>query len=244
MGRLKGSKNKPKAAPPKVKAKAKRKAPARVSKPDTPPDWLRKAMAVKTPTRAKAGRKPNVIKEKFKAKAKARRGKTMTISKDKPLADPLDDPDLRAGAKGDVPIVDPKPPGVLDPKPGTKPVKPRRGTREGERDEIDDDKVRNVIADTLGGSGDQHARAQQILDRFDEAGWIISAGEGEPSEAIQTIFDSTEAEQEAAEEKEKAARQEEARQAEQGDDPKGADAGKGRSKDDPKGADDGKSSRA
>ena len=94
MGRPKGSKNKSKTAPPKAKAKAKAKPPV---KGIDPPDWLRKAMAVKTPTKPKVGRKPNALKEKFKAIAtKGRRH--MTISKNKPLADPMDDPDFRAGS--------------------------------------------------------------------------------------------------------------------------------------------------
>jgi hypothetical protein len=281
------------AAKAKAQNRAKAKAKVRPGKAD-PPDWLRKAMAVKTPAKPKVGRKPNAVKEKFEAtKAKRGRKSMANVSKDKPLPDPTDDPDFRAGTKGDLPSgPDIKPPGILDPKPPSGPVDPgydkpggaldpnapkpgqlpgRRRPLAGaksERGEIDDDKVANVIADTLGGSGDQHARAEQILRRFEEAGWIITAGEGEPSESIQVILDDTEAtrERENAEAEARAAREEEARLAMQGDrpealrqalegggeeksrdfmegrhrqdDPKGADAGKGRSKDDPKGADD------
>lgn len=296
-----------------AKAKTKTKPPTKAETPD----WLRKAMAEPAPRGRPFGskNKPKPLKTKLKAIAQKGR-KRMAISKDKPLSDPMDDPDLRAGTKGDAPIIGdpPKPPGFIDPKPPARPgvgrppdntlpegpdagrpdnalpgqpgahpdnepVKPRRKPRSGDRDEIDADKVENVIADTLGGSGDQHARARQILDRFDEAGWIISAGEGEPSESIQVILDSTEeqaAQGDSWEAVARRAREEEARRAIKGkspealrqalegggeekawdymegrggsesdrqdDDPKGADAGKGRSKDDPKGADDGKGS--
>jgi len=170
MGRPKGSKNKPKAAPAKAKAKAKRKAPARVSKPDTPPDWLRKAMAVKTPTRAKAGRKPDALKEKFKAKAKARRGKTMTISKDKPLADPLDDPDFKAK---DEALITPPPKGTKITV-ETEPEEPVPFDEVQSGAPIPDENVQALIAGTLGGGGDHHASAQKIMRRmYDDAGWQI-----------------------------------------------------------------------
>jgi hypothetical protein len=114
MARPKGSKNKPKDKPP-AKAKAKVKPPAKAE----PPDWLRKAMAV--PPRRK-GRPPGTKNNRPKIEpqqAKAKRGKKPMATK--PHYDPLDDPDLRAGdAKGDAPIVDPKPPGgyLPDNKPG------------------------------------------------------------------------------------------------------------------------------
>jgi hypothetical protein len=227
MGRPKGSKNKPKAAPPKAKAKAKakRKTPARVSKPDTPPDWLRKAMAVKTPTKPKVGRKPNALKAKFKAiTAKARR-KKMTISKDKPLPDPLGDPDFHA---------------KVDRLPAEEQVKipedqrqQAKGTKLTEEQaaagaEIPPENAQALIAGTMGGSGDHHAMAKRILERFVEANWLITKGaEGTP--AGMAIKERREIQEKARKEAEKARA---------GDDPKGADAGKGRGKNDPKGADD------
>jgi len=188
MSRPKGSKNKPKTAPPKAKAKAKRKAPARVSKPDTPPDWLRKAMAVKSPTKAKAGRKPNAIKEKFKATAKARRGKTMTISKDKPLADPFYDPDFRAK---DEALITPPPPKNGDGKHGKgtpltveREVEPEPMLDEVAAGEpIPPENAQALIAGTMGGSGDHHAMAKRILERMtNEANWVIAKGaDGTPA---------------------------------------------------------------
>ena len=191
MGRPKGSTNKPKAAPPKAKAKAKRKAPTRVSKPDTPPDWLRKAMAVSAPTKPKVGRKPNALKAKFKAiTAKARRGKTMTISKDKPLADPLNDPDFRAGSKYE------QLPAEEQVKiPEEKRTKGTKLTEEQEPEpaplfdevaagaEVPWENVQALIAGTLGGGGDDHASADAIVRRMqDDANWVINKGaDGTPA---------------------------------------------------------------
>lgn len=181
MGRPKGSKNKPKAkAEPKVKAKAKVKAKP-PSKAEAP-DWLRKAMAVKTPTRPKVGRKPNVIKEKFKATAKAKRGKTMAKQ---PIYDPMDDPDLRAPDAVDPKLdqsLPPKPskatPLVLEAEPEPAPLYDEVAAGEA----IPYDNAQALIAGTLGGQGDHHEKAKQILGRMVEANWLITKGtEGTPA---------------------------------------------------------------
>jgi len=188
MSRPKGSKNKLKLAPlhvweAKAKAKAKRKSPTRVSKPDTPPDWLRKAMAVKTPTKPKVGRKPNALKEKFKAIATKARRKKMTISKDKPLPDPLGDPDFHAK-------VDrlPAEEQVKIPEDQRQQAKGTKLTEEQEPEpaptfdevqsgaEIPFENAETLIAGTLGGSGDNHASAKRILERFVEDNWVINKG--------------------------------------------------------------------
>ena len=178
MGRPKGSKNKPKTAPPKAKAKAKARTPTKAE----PPDWLRKAMAVKTPTKPKVGRKPNALKEKFKAIAtKGRRH--MTISKDKPLADPMDDPDFRAGiehlpAEEQVKV----PEEQRQRTKGTKLTEERVEEPAPKFDEVQagaeipPENAEILIAGTLGGSGDHHAMARRILERFVEANWTINKG--------------------------------------------------------------------
>jgi hypothetical protein len=178
MGRPKGSKNKPKDKATKLQAKAKTKA-----KPPTKaetPDWLRKAMAdpkPKTSATLKRGRKPMA---------------------NKPSYDPMDDPDLRASTKGDLPTgPDIKPPVRPDntlpenpvrpgqplPLPGGG-VRPDNALPEPEEPETKYDEVASgevipaenaqmLIAGTLGGSGDNHASTKRILARFEEVGWEI-----------------------------------------------------------------------
>jgi hypothetical protein len=97
-------------------AKAAKKKPVKgKGKAAAAPDWLRKAMTKPvTPSKPK-GRPPgSKNKPKIEPQTLKRGKKPMAM---KPHYDPLDDPDLRADAKGDVPIVDPKPPGGYD-KPG------------------------------------------------------------------------------------------------------------------------------
>ena len=252
MGRPKGSKNKPKAAPPKAKAKAKAKSPARVSKPDTSPDWLRKAMAVKTPTKPKVGRKPNAIKEKFKAIATKARRKKMTISKDKPLPDPLGDPDFHAK-------VDrlPAEEQVKIPEDQRQRMKGTKLTEEQEPEveplydevaageEIPPENAEALMAGTMGGSGDHHALAKRILQRMaNEVNWVINKGADDTPAGL-AIKTRREAQEKARKEAEERNRKDaKGKPYTMEADPKGADAGKGRGKNDPKGADDGKTSRA
>jgi len=120
--------------------------------------------------------------------------------------DPLDDPDLRAGAKGDAPgwespIKPPhRPDNALPGAPSTKPaplpgggVAPDNTLPQPEEpapfDEVASGEVipaenaQMLIAGTLGGSGDHHASAKRILERFVEAGWelrkALDAGTGD-----------------------------------------------------------------
>jgi hypothetical protein len=185
MGRPKGSKNKPKTAPPKVKAKAKAKAKA--PEKSAPPDWLRKAMAVK-PAKPKVGRKPTALKAKFKAIAtKARRGKTMAKQ---PVYDPLDDPDFRAGVE-QLPAEEQ----VKVPEEKRQQMKGTKLTEEQEPEpaplfdevaagaEVPWENVQALIASTLGGGGDAHASADACVRRMkDDANWVMNKGaDGTPA---------------------------------------------------------------
>jgi hypothetical protein len=230
-------------APAKAKSKTKAKA--------EPPDWLRKAMAVK-PTKPKVGRKPDAIKAKFKAiTAKARR-KKMTISKDKPLPDPTLDPDFGAPAAR---FGDQKPSQLPAEEQIKIPEEQRtKGTKLAEErevepeplfdevaagEEIPPENAQALIAGTLGGTGDHHADAKRILQRMaDEANWVINKGaDGTPAGlAIKARKEAQEKARKEAEERDRKDAKGKGYTMEA--DPKGADAGKGRGKNDPKGADD------
>jgi hypothetical protein len=239
MGRPKGSRNKPKAAPIKARAKMTAKAKAKAKPPikAEAPDWLRKAMAVK-PTKPKVGRKPNVIKEKFKAKAKARRGKTMAKQ---PIYDPMEDPDLRA-SETVTPTLDES----LPPKPfkGTKLVEEYEPEPAPLFDEvaagqpIPYDNAQALIAGTLGGGGDHHALAKQILGRMVEANWLITKGDdGTPAGTAIKARKEAEAKRAKGRKDETNARKEgedaDDRNAKDDKDAKGKDARKGKDDDKP-----------
>ena len=235
MARPKGSKNKPKAKPP-AKAKAKVKPPAKAE----PPDWLRKAMAP-TKTRQKRGPRPTAVKEKAQTLAKAKRGKK-PMAVNKPIYDPMDDPDLRAPDAAN-PTLDqslpPKPskgtPLVLAPEPEPTPLFDEVLAGEA----IPYDNAEMLIAGTLGGGGDHHADAKRILGRMVEANWLLTKGT-EGSAAGMAIKARKEADAKRAKETEARARKE-------GDDPgrdewdhrdakaKDKDAKKGKEGDDAKG---------
>jgi hypothetical protein len=160
-----------------TKAKSKTKAPAKAE----PPDWLRKAMAVK-PTKPKVGRKPDAIKAKFKAiTAKARR-KKMIISKDKPLPDPTLDPDFGAAEEQVKIPEEQRTKGTKlteEPEPEVEPLYDEVAAGE----EIPAENAEAFIAGTLGGTGDHHASAKRILERMaNEANWVINKGaDGTPA---------------------------------------------------------------
>jgi hypothetical protein len=189
-------KPKPKAKPAKALAK---KSPNKSQDPS--PDWLRKAMH--TAPKPK-GRPPGSKNKPKTPQTQAKKGrKPMAI---KPHYDPTDDPDLRAGTKGDAPVIDPKPPGYRPPdysieapdqslpenpvRPGQPLPLPGGGVRpdnalpepEEEAPKYDEvasgevippENAQMLIAGTLGGSGDNHASAKRILERFTEAGWEL-----------------------------------------------------------------------
>jgi len=184
MARPKGSKNKPKdkkvEAKPKAKAKAKVKPPQKAE----PPDWLRKAMAP-TRTRQKRGPRTAAVKEKAQTLAKAKRRGRKPMATNKPLYDPMDDPDLRAPDPKDVKLDQSLPPKQHKPTPLVAEVEPEPAPLFDEvaaGEAIPYDNVEMLIAGTLGGSGDNHASAKHILGRFAEANWLITKGdEGTPA---------------------------------------------------------------
>jgi hypothetical protein len=209
MARPKGSKNKPKAQPP-AKAKAKPKPPAKAE----PPDWLRKAMAV--PPRRK-GRPPGTKNNRPKIEpqqAKAKRGKK-PMAVNKPIYDPMDDPDLRAPDAANPTLdqsIPPKQPFkgtplVLEAEPEPAPLYDEVAAGEA----IPYDNAEMLIAGTLGGGGDHHADAKRILGRMVEANWLITKGT-EGSAAGMAIKARKEAEAKRAKEAEAKAKKE-------GDDP-------------------------
>lgn len=198
---------KTKDAKPKKPAKANTKA--KPPQKTEMPDWLRKAMAIPPKRKGRPPGTKNTRTEPSPQQAKAKRGKNSMANK--PLYDPLDDPDMRAGAKGEAPGWESpiKPPNTgLGPDntlpgggAGTKPVQPRPGggtapdntlpEPEGPAsfDEVASGEIipaenaQMLIAGTLGGSGDNHASAKRILERFVEAGWelrkALDAGTGD-----------------------------------------------------------------
>jgi hypothetical protein len=185
MGRPKGAKNKSKgkAVEAKPKAKAKAKAKAKPPTKAEPPDWLRKAMAP-TKTPQKRGPRPKAVKEKAQALAKAKRGRK-PMATNKPLYDPMDDPDLRAPDPKDVKLDQSLPPKQHKPTPLVEEAEPEPAPLFDEvaaGEAIPYDNAEMLIAGTLGGSGDHHASAKHILGRFAEANWLITKGdEGTPA---------------------------------------------------------------
>ena len=104
------------------------------------------------------------------------------MAANKPLYDPMDDPDLRAPDPKDVTLDQSLPPKqpkqhgptplVLEAEPEPSPVYDEVEAGEA----IPYDNAEMLIAGTLGGSGDNHASAKHILGRFVEANWLITKG--------------------------------------------------------------------
>ena len=175
MGRPKGSKNKqPKG---KVEVKAKAKAKAKPPQKAEPPDWLRKAMAP-TKTQQKRGPRPAAVKEKAQTLAKAKRGRK-PMATNRPLYDPMDDPDLRAPEPKDVQLDRSLPPKQHKPTPMVVEAEPEPAPLFDEvaaGEAIPYDNAEMLIAGTLGGGGDHHADAKRILGRMVEANWLLTKG--------------------------------------------------------------------
>jgi hypothetical protein len=208
MGRPKGSRNKPKG---KVEVKAKAKAKAKPSVKAEPPDWLRKAMTI--PPKRK-GRPPGTKNNRPKTEPQTLKRGRKPMAVNKPIYDPMDDPDLRAADAAN-PTLDqslpPKPskgtPLVLEPAPEPAPLYDEVLAGEA----IPYDNAEMLIAGTLGGGGDHHADAKRILGRMVEANWLLTKGT-EGSAAGMAIKARKEADAKRAKETEAKARKE-------GDDP-------------------------
>jgi hypothetical protein len=107
------------------------------------------------------------------------------MAANKPLYDPMDDPDLRAPDPKDVKLDQSLPPKQHKPTPLVAEVEPEPAPLFDEvaaGEAIPYDNIEMLIAGTLGGSGDNHASAKHILGRFAEANWLITKGdEGTPA---------------------------------------------------------------
>ena len=107
------------------------------------------------------------------------------MAANKPLYDPMDDPDLRAPDPKDVKLDQSLPPKQHKPTPLVAEVEPEPAPLFDEvaaGEAIPYDNVEMLIAGTLGGGGDQHVEAKRILGRFVEANWLITKGdEGTPA---------------------------------------------------------------
>jgi hypothetical protein len=106
------------------------------------------------------------------SKNKSREDNMANISKHNPLPDPEDDPDFKAATPKATPLtieMEPEPAPLFD------------EVASGEV--IPEENALALIGDTLGGSGDNHASARLVLQRFEEAGWEIrkalDAGSGD-----------------------------------------------------------------
>jgi hypothetical protein len=213
MSRPKGSKNKLKGKAVEAKPKAKAKAKAKPPQKADPPDWLRKAMTI--PPRGK-GRPPGTKNNRPKTEPpqQTKRGKKL-MAVNKPIYDPMDDPDLRAPDAANPTLDQSLPPPksskgtplVLETVPEPAPLYDEVAAGEA----IPYDNAEMLIAGTLGGGGDHHADAKRILGRMVEANWLLTKGT-EGSAAGMAIKARKEAEAKRAKEAEAKARKE-------GDDP-------------------------
>jgi hypothetical protein len=204
MGRPKGSKNKPRGKKVEAKAKVKAKPPQKAD----PPDWLRKAMTI--PPRRK-GRPPGTKNNRPKTEPQTLKRGKKPMAVNKPIYDPMDDPDLRAADAAnptlDQSLPPPKPskgtPLVLEAEPEPAPLYDEVAAGEA----IPYDNAEMLIAGTLGGGGDHHADAKRILGRMVEANWLLTKGT-EGSAAGMAIKSRKEAEAKRAKETEARAKKE------------------------------------
>ena len=101
------------------------------------------------------------------------------MAANKPLYDPMDDPDLRAPDPKDVTLDQSLPPKQHKPTPLVAEVEPEPAPLFDEvaaGEAIPYANAEMLIAGTLGGGGDQHVEAKRILGRFVEANWLITKG--------------------------------------------------------------------